>query len=356
MKKVPNNPGIYYRLDKTGQKIYYLRLKRGTRQTWRKIGPRLKDAKDRWHKIKLGQVDEQLGVKVGRKALFHQVSAEYFEHYKSKAKERNWARVESIIRQLDKFFGRIEISKITLWTVENYIRRRRKFDKPSARTINLELDYLKAILNKAVDWNILSKAPKISSLPVQEGRARILSDQEIELVLAGVSEPHRDAIMLALDTGMRLGEIYRLRPENADMRADMIHLSETKNLKARSVPMTSRAKKILRRRFRKNKGRLFAYASVNSLGQKFGNERKRIEGVPPWRFHDLRHCFCTALLRKGVDPFTVMKLSGHSDIAMVTRYLHTDDDLKRAAIGKLEKIPSVTKKGLKSERPPGVTD
>ena len=119
MKKVPNNPGIYYRLDKTGQKVYYLRLKRGTRQTWRKIGPRLKDAKDRWHKIKLGQVDKHLGVKVGKKALFHQVSAEYFEHYKSKANERNWARVESIIRQLDKFFGRIEVSKITLWTVEN---------------------------------------------------------------------------------------------------------------------------------------------------------------------------------------------------------------------------------------------
>ena len=223
-------------------------------------------------------------------------------------------------------------------------------------TINLELDYLKAILNKAVDWEILGKAPKISILPVQEGRARILSDQELELVLGSASEPHRDAIILALDTGMRLGEIYRLRSENVDMRADMIHLSETKNLKARSVPMTSRAKKILRRRFRKNKGRLFKQRSVNQLSQKFSLERKRIEDVPPWRFHDLRHCFCTALLRKGVDPFTVMKLAGHSKIEMVTRYLHTDDDLKRAAIGKLENIPSVTKKGLKSERPSGVTD
>jgi integrase len=49
-------------------------------------------------------------------------------------------------------------------------------------------------------------------------------------------------------------------------------------------------------------------------------------------FHALRHSYITLLGQAGIDPKTLQELARHSTITLTMRYMHTDDDRKRAAI------------------------
>lgn len=325
---------IYYYIKADGSKSYYVRIKK-PRDTFIHCGPRISNAIRIRDKYRVARAEDKLGLFTPVRAPFSEVAEEYFELFKSKSRARNWPGVKSVIKRLNSFFRGVEISKVTQWTIENYVRQRRA-DGISLRTLNTELDYLRAILNKAVEWELIARAPKVKHIPVQESRARILDATEIEYALEIASEDHRDAIFIALDTGMRLNEIYHIRREDVDFKWSTVHLGETKNLRPRSIPLTDRALEIISRRLKENKGRMFIDKTAMRLSSKFSGERKKMYELEPWRFHDLRHIWATRLLRNGVDPFTVMKLGGWSRLEMVTRYLHTDEDRKRAAIDTLD--------------------
>jgi len=342
-------PLIHLYKKKNGKKVYYVRV-RHPRPNWILTGPHMSTAIKYRNKYWVDVAEGRVGLETKKQISFHELAAEYYEYYKTKAKPRNWPRARSVLKQLNNFFRNIEIGKITIWTVENYIRTR-KGKAPG--TINFELDFLRSALNRAVEWKFIKSAPKIGRLPVQERRARILTDQEIEFVLQYecFSTDHKEAIALCLDTGMRLAEMFYITAEDVDFEARTVYLDDTKSLKPRSIPLTPRAAGIIRRRLSEHKGRMFDERDPNRLGYKFTMERKdlyKYHHFTPWRFHDLRHTFVTLLLRKGVDPYTIMEISGHSRLEMVTRYMHTTEDLKREAISKLNNV--VTKDEIKSRR------
>ena len=53
-------------------------------------------------------------------------------------------------------------------------------------------------------------------------------------------------------------------------------------------------------------------------------------------FHDLRHTAATRMGERGVDPFTIAEIMGHSDIKMTRSYTHATVSAKRAAVAALE--------------------
>ena len=331
------HPGIYYWPCKDGSRSYHLRITVDGMQTWTSAGPSLSNAQDLWRRHKIGLTDDKFGIVRPRKKTFKSIATDYFEkHYKTISKERNWPRVESIIKMLNNYFGNMHLHKISSWTISNYINRRKREGVRSG-SVNLELDYLRAILNKAVEWGYLKSIPKFKRLPVAERRARDLSESEIEYILERISGDHKDALQIAAGTGCRLGELFRLRQANVDFKAGLIHLDDTKNLKPRSIPMTNVVRGIIQRRFQEHDGRIFKQKHLATVASKFAYERKKLTpDIEPWRFHDLRHTFVTRLIQKNIDPYTVMELAGHSRLEMVTRYSHTNDEIKKTAIAKLE--------------------
>jgi integrase len=72
-----------------------------------------------------------------------------------------------------------------------------------------------------IDLKIASENPvsSVKSLPLDNGRMRVVSFEEEGLYLAACSRPLHDVAVLMLDTGMRPDEIYRMKRENVNLVA-----------------------------------------------------------------------------------------------------------------------------------------
>ncbi len=68
-------------------------------------------------------------------------------------------------------------------------------------------------------------------------------------------------------------------------------------------------------------------------------------GITNFRFHDLRHCFCSYLRQRGVDLHTIAVLAGHRDLRATKRYAHLNVDSLRSAVEKLEAITILSHHG-----------
>ena len=135
---------------------------------------------------------------------------------------------------------------------------------------------------------------------------------------------------------MRLGELTKTNRENTDFKAGTIDIQERKADQPKTFYMIDFPAKILRRRFMQNGGVAFTQTS-GKLSQMFLYERKKMVGVKPWRFHDLRHSVATYLIGQGVDIETVRMILGHSSIGMTQGYSHTNEKKQREALEKMGK-------------------
>jgi site-specific recombinase XerD len=71
--------------------------------------------------------------------------------------------------------------------------------------------------------------------------------------------------------------------------------------------------------------------------------------IENFRFHDLRHDFCSRLVQRGVDLYTVAALAGHKDIKMTARYAHLSPEKLRSAVAVLNPDYNLTTVGVKEQ-------
>jgi len=142
---------------------------------------------------------------------------------------------------------------------------------------------------------------------------------------------------MALCTGMRRGELFRLQWEDVDFRSGFITIRSPKGGKTQQIPLNSVAREILQ-------GRDMEY-SPYVFPDRNGNQRKSArkpaiairdaaklpDGFRP--FHGLRHVYASMMASSGkVDMYTLQKLLTHKSPQMTQRYAHLRDaTLKKAA-------------------------
>jgi integrase len=152
-------------------------------------------------------------------------------------------------------------------------------------------------------------------------------------------------ILLAMNTGMRRGELFNLHWENIDLDRATITISGdiAKSGKTRHIPLNAISLKVLNdwRRQSQCDGLVF----INPVtGNVFDNVTKawdgilKAAGIEKFRWHDMRHHFASKLVMKGVDLNTVRELLGHADIKMTLRYAHLAPEHKANAVAKLVEI------------------
>jgi len=149
-------------------------------------------------------------------------------------------------------------------------------------------------------------------------------------------EPEFD---LALNTGMRRGEQYRLRWENVNQRMGIITIPRSKHGERRYIPINSTAQAALEILAGGANGS--PYVCRGSAGERAKDPRRWFEEsvreakISDLHWHDLRHTFASRLVMAGVDLRTVQELMGHKAIAMTVRYAHLAPAHQREAIERL---------------------
>jgi integrase len=198
-------------------------------------------------------------------------------------------------------------------------------------TIIRELNTISHALDVAQrEWGIhLARNPaKLVRRPsAPKGRSRRLEgDEEAKLLAAadkGRNPWMKPLIILAVETGMRRGEILGLRWEDVDLERRIAHLPITKNGDCRDVPLSSRAVETLTglaERPDRDSERLFP-VSGNAVRLAWEHLRQRA-GVGDLHIHDLRHEAVSRLFEKGLDIMEVSTISGHKTLTVLKRYTH----------------------------------
>lgn len=174
------------------------------------------------------------------------------------------------------------------------------------------------------------------------------------------------SILIALYTGMRVGEVCGLRWEDIDLQRRVLHVSRTRSYvwnvirercetyedtpktknSDRDIPISSSLYRALCTLRKKRDPELFPYVvgSTNkgSNGRCINETLRRVLSklkLPSITFHGLRHTFATRLVESKCDIKTVSTILGHSTVATTMNlYVHPDYDQKRKALAKLNRM------------------
>lgn len=211
----------------------------------------------------------------------------------------------------------------------------------SANTVRLELALLGHLFNTAMrEWGLGLVRNPVASIRKPspgQGRDRRLSESEevrLRQSLANYSNPMLGWIFeIALETGMRSGEITGLRIRQVDVRRRVVRLADTKNNSARTVPLSRRAAAAfalaLENPTRPEGCDLVFFGEPGRDGErrpytfaKVWNGIKTSLGLSDLHFHDLRHEAVSRFVEAGFSDQVVSAISGHKSPQMLKRYTH----------------------------------
>ncbi len=170
--------------------------------------------------------------------------------------------------------------------------------------------------------NPVEKIRKPAEGKARERRLNAKEWERLEAQLKRSRSPYLwPAVQLAVETGMRQGELLGLRWEHVDQQRNLALIPETKNGESRVVPLSSKAVSVLKALPRAISGVVFPVARL-TLYHAFVAAAKRAN-VENFTFHDLRHEALSRLAERG--DFSVLELaavSGHKTLQMLKRYTH----------------------------------
>lgn len=230
--------------------------------------------------------------------------------------------------------------KVTFSSVYRYGKQRDKVSVNPAREVSQqklnngvirflkpdEEKRLRAVLQRAVD----------ACGPQNERRRKRLQHRIHELDVA-------------LGTGMRKGEQYGLRWNDIDFDRKVITLRDTKNGSSRAVPMIADVYKAFRELKkldldRKDRSVDRPNTAPSDVVFGIGDNKKWWEAalreakIKSFRWHDLRHTFCSRLAQAGVSLKVIQEAAGHKTIAMSARYAHMDHTTLSNAMSVLNRV------------------
>jgi len=264
----------------------------------------------------------------------------YLEEYSRVNKRTYKDDCQRIGRFIKEFAGKT-LREISIQDVERI--KAKLANEVAPGTVNRYLGVLKGLFTKAIEWGKADSNPvkKVKFFKENNARVRYLTGEEEVALIREIPEEHRPIVIVALNTGLRRGELFGLRWENIDFRTGIITIPLSKHGEARHVPMNE----VVRETLRKLSSRMrFDYVFTSKIGtpldpnnfinRVFKPALKRAE-IKDLRFHDLRHDFGSKLTMNGTDIRTVQELMGHKDIRMTLRYSHLSPEHLREAVESL---------------------
>jgi integrase len=207
-------------------------------------------------------------------------------------------------------------------------------------TVKREISLIHRILEVArLDWGIPIQRNPAADVRVKKAdraRDRRLKAGELELLLQGAEMTRspflKPAILLAIETGLRRGELLMLSWSNIDFETRTAYIPHTKTDTPRTIPLTDQAIETLRA-INRTSDDVFD-VSPNTLRLAWERLRNKV-GLSDLRFHDLRHEALSRFCELGLSIPELSLISGHKDPRMLFRYTHLRaDDLANKLAGR----------------------
>jgi len=270
----------------------------------------------------------------------------------AKANKRSWKIDTSRLKPILAFFGKKRLCEISPFLVEKFKLERRnapvvtkKKKKPrSVGAVNRELRLLSRVFRLAIVNQEIGENPcrQVGVLKGEQGRTRYLlpdEEQRLMAVLTGDRSHLHSIVVLVLNTGLRVSEVFKLQTEHVDFHRGVLHIKQTKTDEDREVPLNDTARALLHELVDQAKQKKKVYLFTNpKTGTKYTTIKTawwsacKEAGIADLRFHDLRHTFGTRAADAGVPLPAIRDVMGHKSTQTTERYAHATDEGKRRAV------------------------
>jgi len=313
-------------------------------------------------KERIAEVKQQQENEARINIPFGTVAKEYLEWLGANKKscKASMSRYENHIKPA---FGDMPMRSISPLHLERF-KRTLQNKGLAAKTIHHCLTMIRTIYRKANTWGRYDgpiPTANIEFPKVNNRRLRFLSHGEAATLLKELSERSQqthDQALLALQCGLRSGEILDMRWGHIDFKQGIIYLPETKAGESQQVFMTPDVNGTLLDRIPENPmpndyvfpgtdgGRQYKISdtfkrAVGDLGLNEGIDPKdRQQRIV---FHSLRHTFCSWLAIQGTPLYTIKELARHKTITQTERYAHLVPDHKQDAVKLMAQVFSESK-------------
>lgn len=252
---------------------------------------------------------------------------------------------------LKKYFGKVKANRIETKDIEKFVvwRCAQTSRKTGAfitrETVNHELLTVKMIFNRLIESKILRDNPAriVKRLSENDRQFHVLSFDEEKKYLLASPQPLQDVAAVMLETGMRCGEVYRLRRQDIYLEKGYLQVVKGKTKSSvRRVHLSEKAKDVLRYRINKFSGEnLFPQGDKDFNKPTDSLDKQHLFTIKKlgckFRLYDCRHTFATRAVENSIDLLTLSQILGHSSLRMVVRYSHPSETFKRDAIRRMEK-------------------
>lgn len=244
-----------------------------------------------------------------------------------------------------------EIKKQDIEDIKENMINAGRADDTIQKTISIVTQVYKyAMEHELYSGNIPTTNVKTSNR--DNKRSRYLTEEEAKKLLdeLAIHSPQlHDMALISLYTGMRAGEIRKLKWENILWNTGRINVKWRENGGNDLLPMHQLVREVLERRkqqsdsdlvFQSDDGEMLKAISgtYKKVVDKLGFNKGITDETQKVVFHTLRHTYASWLVMSGVDLYTVQRLMGHKDIKMTQRYAHLAPGYLEKAVNSLKSI------------------
>lgn len=355
-------PGVYYvegiSIRGKPERIYYIRYRKDGKIIEEKAGRQFQDditparaAQRRVERIQGGpsnkeQREAEKAVKAAEADRW--TLNRMWEKYKSgRLYDSNLAIDDGRFKKyLQSVFGDKEPGDLILLDVD---RLRLKLSKKlSPQSVKHILNLLDRVVNFGASRNLCNPLPfKIQKPQVNNEKTEDLTPEELVNLLDAIDKDSNihaaDMMRMAIFTGMRRGELFKLKWQHIDFHRGFIHIIDPKGGPDQIIPLNDASRAVLEAHPKEDsdfvfpgkngKQRVTVNVAVNRI--------KKRAGLPKdFRpMHGLRHTFASMLASSGkVDLYHLQKLLTHKDSRMTQRYAHLRDEVLKRASSQIENI------------------
>ena len=282
-----------------------------------------------------------------------EIMNEWLFSIENSVKKSTFQKYQSIIKNhIDThMIGSLSAHLLTVKTYSDYSKDKMNSKQLSPKTVNDILTVISLALSYAEEVYGVKK-PKLKRVkePVKEMRVlSVIEQKRLENYLYDKIDSYKFGILLALYTGIRIGELCALQWD--DVRDDCIIISKTMhriNVGNHTILEVTEPKTISSNRvipiplffqkniieFRKPTGSVLLNRNGKPVEPRLMQMKfeKSIEscGLPRTNFHALRHTFATRCIEAGFDIKSLSEILGHADVkTTLNKYVHSSYELKQ---------------------------